>query len=650
VSFQSLKRLITGPGLVLLLLLPALLASNGVLITAASAQYADEIPGQRARKIKPLKAFPKQLNFGILRPFQASPPRTVTIHNPNAAAVNVSAVGSSDPQFVAAGNCVGSLGANSDCQVSVVFTPSSDGKKSANLTIAGAGKSLSVKMSGQGKGTASPTPTATPTSKPTRTPTATPTSTRTVTRTPTRTPTRSPTPTRTASPTRTATATRTATPTLTPTGTPTPAACPSAGPGACPSSGAPTISSLIPSSAVAGDPDVSLAVCGCNLTASTKIHWNGASRTTKFVSSRQVNASIAAADIASVGVDRVTAATGSKVTTPQTFFVGESGGDGFAALKIDQQANDIVNDPVNQVIYLSVSGSVIPHGNTVSVLDLASAQISSSQFAGSEPYVLAISDDSKFLYAGIDGAASVQRFTLPDLTPDINYPLGRDSFFGPCFALDLQVAPGAPHTTAVSRGNMGVSPAAIGGVVIFDDSKPRPTVALGFGPGGGGGVLYDSLQWGSDDTALYAANEEDTGFDFYTLSVSPSGVVLSKDYGSAFAGFGRRVHFDRGTKFIYADQGDVIDPTTGNPVGQYSRSTGVMVPDSSLSRAFFVELSDSSTATIKAFDLKKFNVLGSITIPNVSTDPLRIVRFGNNGLAFNTRGGPVYLEGGNFVH
>ena len=459
-SFQSLKRLITGPGLVLLLLLPALLASNGVLITAASAQYADEIPGQRARKVKPLKAFPKQLNFGILRPFQASPPRTVTIHNPNAAAVNVSAVGSTDPQFVPAGNCVGSLGANSDCQVSVVFTPSSYGKKSANLTIAGAGKSLSVKMSGQGKGTASPTPTATPTSKPTRTPTATPTSTRTATRTPT------PTPTRTASPTRTATATRTATPTLTPTGTPTPAACPSAGPGACPSSGAPTISSLIPSSAVAGDPDIPLAVCGCNLTASTKVRWNRSRRDTKFVSSHQVNTLIAANDVASVGVDQVAVSKGSKESAPQTFFVGSIGGTGFAALEIDQVSNDIVNDPTNQVIYLSVPGRIPPNGNTISVLDLASAQITRSQFGGSDPTVLAISGDSQFLYAGIVGTSSVQRFALPSLTPDINCPLGRHPIFGPNVAIDLQVAPGAPHTTAVTLGSHNIV-VAVGEIVIF---------------------------------------------------------------------------------------------------------------------------------------------------------------------------------------
>ena len=66
------------------------------------------------------------------------------------------------------------------------------------------------------------------------------------------------------------------------------------------------------------------------------------------------------------------------------------------------------------------------------------------------PNVLAMSDDGQFLYAGVNG--SVQRFTLPALT-DINYALGSDFLGHPHVALDIQVAPGAPHTTAVTRGS-----------------------------------------------------------------------------------------------------------------------------------------------------------------------------------------------------
>jgi hypothetical protein len=360
-----------------------------------------------------------------------------------------------------------------------------------------------------------------------------------------------------------------------------------------------------------------------------------------------VNASIPAGDVASVGVSNVTVSAASVTSAPQTFFVGSTGGTGYAEVVIDQEANDIVNDPVNNALYLSVPGAAPTNGNTISVISLGSASITSSPFAGSEPDALAIADDSSYLYVGLDGSAQVQRFTLPSLSTDISYPLGRNSFFGPYFALDLQVAPGAPQTTAVSLGNMGVSPAAIGGIEIFDNATARPTIAEGFGPGGGGGVLYDSIQWGSDDTAMYAENNEDTGFDFYALTVSSGGIVLADDYENAFSQFGARIHFDSGTSLIYSDDGHVIEPTTGNPAGQFSATGGsVMVPDSTVNKAFFI----SSSGTIQSFSLNEFSLSGSITIPGISASPTRIVRFGNNGLAFITFEGAVYLVGGNFVH
>ena len=63
--------------------------------------------------------------------------------------------------------------------------------------------------------------------------------------------------------------------------------------------------------------------------------------------------------------------------------------------------------------------------------------------------------------------------------------------------------------------------------MIFDDSTARATKIPGFG-GSWWRDLFDSLQWGSDDTAFYAANYEDSGFDFYILSVNPSGVDVGQ--------------------------------------------------------------------------------------------------------------------------
>ena len=94
------------------------------------------------------------------------------------------------------------------------------------------------------------------------------------------------------------------------------------------------------------------------------------------------------------------------------------------------------------------------------------------------PDRLAISDDGKYLYVGLDGKGTVQRLLLPALTPDISIPLGSDPTLGITHALDLQVAPGASKTIAVSKGVVQApSIQAQGGIAIYDDAVQRPIVS-----------------------------------------------------------------------------------------------------------------------------------------------------------------------------
>src|SRR6266481_1711936 len=234
----------------------------------------------------------------------------------------------------------------------------------------------------------------------------------------------------------------TPTPTPTPTATPTPIPCPNPGAGCV--AGAPTVTSLAPSSAVFDGPDSPLSVCGCNFTASSAIEWNGTHLNTTFTSANQLNAIIPAADTFAPGVNNVAVSTNAQTSAPQTFFVGETGGNGFAEVTIDQATNDIVYDPVNHALYLSAPGSSLINPGSISVIRFPSASITSSIPAGNGPGALAISDGSSYLYAGLDGAASVQRFTLPSLSKDISYSLPGGDSDRRFFAFDLQVAAGAP--------------------------------------------------------------------------------------------------------------------------------------------------------------------------------------------------------------
>jgi hypothetical protein len=68
----------------------------------------------------------------------------------------------------------------------------------------------------------------------------------------------------------------------------------------------PVLTSISPTSAVAGAPDFTLTVNGSSFISSSTVRWNGADRTTTFVSSTQLTAAISASDIAAAGSASVT--------------------------------------------------------------------------------------------------------------------------------------------------------------------------------------------------------------------------------------------------------------------------------------------------------------------------------------------------------
>jgi hypothetical protein len=65
---------------------------------------------------------------------------------------------------------------------------------------------------------------------------------------------------------------------------------------------APTVTQLMPSSAMAGGPAFTLTVNGSNFANGANVYWNGAIRDTSFMSASRVTAAIPTSDIAVAGV------------------------------------------------------------------------------------------------------------------------------------------------------------------------------------------------------------------------------------------------------------------------------------------------------------------------------------------------------------
>ena len=403
---------------------------------------------------------------------------------------------------------------------------------------------------------------------------------------------------------------------------------------------APTLGALNPSVINAGSPGFILTLSGFYFLPSSTVNWNGSPLTTTYISENQLEAQIPGSNVTTSGFAGVTVtnpAPGGGVSSPLAFSVA------YTPMVVSQASSGLVWDATNKLIYVSVPSLAASNGNTVTGIDPTTGRVQSTQFAGSEPDVLAISDDDQYLYVGVDGSSSVQRFALPGLVPDINYSLGAISFLGPTFAWDLQVAPGLPGTTAVSRGEFQSSPwEAAGGLSIYDDGTERPTTA-------GGG--YDSLQWGSD-SVVYANNNESSNLNLYVVTVNSTGSVLSKNYPNEFSNLYVKLHYDSDSKLIYTDDGYVINPANGKHVGVF-QAGGLMVPDSGLNRAFFMGQTSfqagTSNFTIAMFNLTTLAPIAEIVVSNVQGYPLNFIRWGANGLAFNDTAGYVYILSAPFV-
>jgi hypothetical protein len=409
----------------------------------------------------------------------------------------------------------------------------------------------------------------------------------------------------------------------------------------------PAITAIDPSTALVNT-STGLNLTGTGFAPASTVTWNGLPLTAFYDSPTKLEVTPPA--LTSPGTFTLIVSNpppGGGTSAPFHFTVDG----GHPVLEVPRAADDVVWDGTRGVLYASIY-SAAPFGNSIQVIDPDGGSVVGARDAGIGPSKLALSDDRQFLYVGLRGEKAVQRFTLPSLTPSLQYPIGDDPSFGPYAPGDIQVAPGKPHTVAVTR-TWGGSPDTIGGVVVFDDATPRPVAAPSFG---GTGYIYSSLQWNADGTHLYANNGESTGFEFIAMTVTADGLRIERVTPDAFPGFSRSVHFVSTTGLLYGDDGIVLDPMTGAQIGSFPvAEDALMVPDPSLNRAFFLVRASPGQPgyVVQKYDLTQRTLLGSIDLPALEGTPRRFIRWGSRGLAIVTStfnpDGHLYLVSGGFV-
>ncbi|MBL8086471.1 MAG: hypothetical protein JNM85_00175 [Chthonomonas sp.] len=228
----------------------------------------------------------------------------------------------------------------------------------------------------------------------------------------------------------------------------------------------PVISSISPSSAIAGSAGFSLTVSGSNFISGSIVRWNGADRATTFVNSGSVTAAISAADIASAGSASVTVfnpAPGGGTSNSATFNINNP----------VPTISSITPNPVTaggSAFTLDVSGTNFVSGSVV----LFNGSARSTTFVSSSLVKAAISA-ADIATAGT-ALISVQTAapgggTTGTLTLNINNPAPTLSSLSP----SSSTAGEAAFTLTVNGGNF------VSGSTVLWNGSPRTTTFVNSG-------------------------------------------------------------------------------------------------------------------------------------------------------------------------
>lgn len=304
---------------------------------------------------------------------------------------------------------------------------------------------------------------------------------------------------------------------------------------------------------------------------------------------------------------------------------------------INLSVNEMVYDPISKKIYATVPSSAGANGNSITVIDPVTANVGPSVFVGSEPNKLAISDDGKYLYVGLDGAAAVRRFNVQTLTPETQFTLGNEQFGGPLLASDIAVMPGCSDTVLIARASSSSS--SSGTIAVYDNGVRR-------GPANPTENFSGAVAFGISPVTAFVFN----GSDLRRVGITSNGLRSLDNTGGLLTSGSAETKVDG--NLIFTPAGRVVDPIAKSILGTFSNvSSAIVEPETAQGKVFFLRSASdfpgggNQTYRIVAFNQHTFLPLGSVDVPNVNGSPRSLVRFGQDGIAFNVRANPPITSG-----
>ena len=185
-----------------------------------------------------------------------------------------------------------------------------------------------------------------------------------------------------------------------------------------PYSAVPSLTAISPNFVQSGSSSTVVAVTGGQFAADAEVLWNGVAVPTVYVDASDLTAIIDSSKLSSLGWGWISVTNpmpggGTSSALPLTI---------YQAISLD--TNHIAYDPFTRKIYASVPSTATQvTGNSLVAFDPATGSVSTPVNIGSEPTLLAESDDGKYLYVVLKGSLSVTRYDLIAGSLGADYPL-----------------------------------------------------------------------------------------------------------------------------------------------------------------------------------------------------------------------------------
>ncbi|SKC03950.1 Por secretion system C-terminal sorting domain-containing protein [Soonwooa buanensis] len=300
------------------------------------------------------------------------------------------------------------------------------------------------------------------------------------------------------------------------------------------------------------------------------------------------------------------------------------------------KTNKILYDKVSDKMFATVPSTNGSNGNSLAVISPKTISVDKTVFAGSEPTVMAISDNSAFIYVGFRGTNSVRKYDVASQTFAAPFSMGTSVSYGPLYAGDIKVMPGSPNTIAVSKKQFNTS-ASFKGVAIYDEGVMRPTTS--FNP--------ENFTYDSADIIAFESPEYILGISTGTsdsklrrIKVTANGAtdinqnVTLTSYPGDFVIFEGKVIFDNGQVFDYKNS---------TLLGTFSNVKGSFTIDYTNRIITYANNYYSYNAGIKRFNIDTFLPIDDFPISQ-SEQILSVANCGQGCIAYNTESKIYFLK------